>query len=238
MNFKIRAQRVVFNEASDWLIRMKFQRGLNVTLKCATPSLCHVVRKNHLISLRAFLRSFENAWCAIVRSRTHLVNFSFAFIFFFVFFPFSASMDDDSLMCTRRMRVNRFIVISQALDEFPPFRSFFGLKYFTYLGPILHACARPIYSCNITFRSAHHACSVTAPTIIMWSRGVDPFSESASYLNFCTTLKDSNKEQLFMVEEGKAWTERMRGSLLRAWSISRNVLKVSSTLTSLCLLEK
>ena len=88
MNFKIRAQRVVYNEASDWLIGMKFQRGFKVTIKCATPGLCHL-RKNHLISLRAFLRSFANTWRAIVRPRTHLLNFSFAFIVFSFFSFFS-----------------------------------------------------------------------------------------------------------------------------------------------------
>ena len=120
--------------------------------------LCHV-RKNRLISLGAFLRIFANTWRAIVRPRTHLLNFSFAFIFFVVFFLFSASMDGDSIMCKRRLCVNRFIVITQAIDEFLPFRSFFGLKHFTHLGPILNACARPITSWNITFRSPHHACS-------------------------------------------------------------------------------
>ena len=111
-----------------------------------------------LFTLRAFVRSFANTKGAIVRPRTHLLNFSFAFI---VSFFFSASMDDDSLMCMRRMCVNRFIVITHALDEFP----FFGLKHFPYLGPTLHACARPITGCNITFGSAHHARSFTALTI-------------------------------------------------------------------------
>ena len=32
----------------------------------------------------------------------------------------SALVDDDFLMCKRSMRVNRFIVIAQALDQFPP----------------------------------------------------------------------------------------------------------------------
>ena len=42
MNFKIRAQRVLFNETADWLVGVKFQRGFKVTIKCATPCLCYV----------------------------------------------------------------------------------------------------------------------------------------------------------------------------------------------------
>ena len=43
MNFKIRAQRAMFNKTADWLIGVKFQRGFQVTIKCATPCLCHVL---------------------------------------------------------------------------------------------------------------------------------------------------------------------------------------------------
>ena len=53
MNYKNRAQRVAFNEAADWLIGVKFERGDKVTLKCATLCL-YRVRQNHLICLRAF----------------------------------------------------------------------------------------------------------------------------------------------------------------------------------------
>ena len=81
MNYKNRAQRVAFNEAADWLIGVKFERGDKVTLKCATPCL-YRVRQNHLICLRAF----ANTRRAIVRPRTHLLNFSFAFIVSFFFF--------------------------------------------------------------------------------------------------------------------------------------------------------
>ena len=116
MNYKNRAQRVAFNEAADWLIGVKFERGDKVTLKCATPCL-YLVRQNHLICLRAF----ANTRHAIVRPRTHLLNFSFAFIVSFFFFFQPPWMMIPLCVRGRRMCVNWFIVFAQALEEFPPF---------------------------------------------------------------------------------------------------------------------
>ena len=160
MNYKNRAKRVTFNEAADWLIGVKFERGDKVTLECATPCL-YRVRQNHLICLRAF----ANTRRAIVRPRTHLLNFSFAFIVssFFLFQP--PWMMIPLCVGGRRMCVNYFIVFAQALEEFPPF-CFFGIKHFRYLGPIPHACALFITSCNITFRPAHHACLSQLPQLL------------------------------------------------------------------------
>ena len=150
MNYKNRAQRVAFNEAADWLIGVKFERGDKVTLKCATPCL-YRVRQNHLICLRAF----ANTRSAIVRSRMHLLNFSFAFIVFFFSFFFLASMDDDSLMCKRETYVRELVHCIRSSTRRIPSVSFFGIKHFRYLGPILHACAPFITSCNITPFAVH-----------------------------------------------------------------------------------
>ena len=68
------------------------------------------------ICLGAFLRSFANTKRAVFRPRTHFLNVSFAFIVVLSFFL----VGDDSLMGKRRMCVNRFIVMAQALDEFHP----------------------------------------------------------------------------------------------------------------------
>ena len=57
MNFKIRAQRVLFNETADWLIGVKFQCGFKVTIKCATPCLCYV-RANAFVKFLICFHSF------------------------------------------------------------------------------------------------------------------------------------------------------------------------------------
>ena len=49
-------------------------------------TVCIMHKRVILFTLRAFLRSFANTKGAIVRPRTHLLNFSFAFIVSFFFF--------------------------------------------------------------------------------------------------------------------------------------------------------
>ena len=68
-----------------------------------------------------------------------------------------------STKSSRNICVDRFIIIAQLLGEFPPF------VFWSHLGPIQHACARPIAPCNIICRFAHHTCLVTAPTLTKWS---------------------------------------------------------------------
>lgn len=172
--------------------------------------------------LSSCIRKYQACNC---QTPNAFVKFLICFHSFFLLFFFSAMDDDPLCVGGRRMCVNYFTVFAKALEEFPPF-CFFGIKHFRYLGPILHACALFITSCNITFRSAHHFCSVTTPTIAMWSWGIDPFSEYTPYSNFCATLKDSNKKQLLTPDQAQARAERMHGNLLRAWSTSINVLVV------------
>lgn len=123
--------------------------------------------------LSSCIRKYQACNC---QTSNAFVKFLICFHSFFLLFFFSAMDDDPLCVGGRRMCVNYFTVFAKALEELPPF-CFFGIKHFRYLGPILHAYALFITSCNITFRSAHHFCSVTTPTIAMWSWGIDPFSE-------------------------------------------------------------
>ena len=182
--------------------------------------------------LSSCIRKYQACNC---QTSNVFVKFLICFHSFFLL-SFSASMDDDSLMCRRETYVRELLYCICSSTRRIPSISFFGIKNFRYLGPILHACALFITSCNITFRSAHHVCSVTTPTIAMWSWGIDPFSEYTPYSNFCTTLKDSNKKQLLTPDQAQARAERMHGTLLRVWSTSINVLVKPLTLTSLFLL--
>ena len=98
MNFKIRAQRVAFSEAADWLAGVKFQRGFKVTIKCATP--CHDLyhaQESHLIYSSCIPSKFRKYQGCNCQTSNAFVKFFICFHSFFLFF-FSASMDDDSLM--------------------------------------------------------------------------------------------------------------------------------------------
>lgn len=93
--------------------------NLHVDNKVWASSLVSCARESSYLS-----------WCIPSKFRKHqlcnrqtsseFVKFLICFHNFLLLF-LSASVDDDFLMCKRSMCVNRFIVIAQALDKFPPF---------------------------------------------------------------------------------------------------------------------
>lgn len=122
--------------------------------------------------LGAFLRSFANTCRAIVRSRMNSSLFSFAFIIFFFFF-FQPPWMMISL-CKTSMRVNRFIVIAQALDQFPPF---------WYRSKTLHVSGTHITRMHAAYYLLQHCLQICAQCLfghsshnyyVAW--GVNPFS--------------------------------------------------------------
>ena len=90
MNFKIRTQRVAFSEAANWLVGVKFRRGLKVTIKCATPCLHHV-QESHLICSTCISLKFRKYKACNCQTSNAFVKFlicfhSFLLFFFFLFF--------------------------------------------------------------------------------------------------------------------------------------------------------
>ena len=111
------------------------------------PDTCgRGLKENHLIFQ---LHSFKISQIPSVRCQICHLRSVFLLLFFYP--PWIMIL----------LRVNRFFVIAQDLDEFPPF--LFWPQTLHISGT--HACAQPITACTITFRSANHACSVTAATI-------------------------------------------------------------------------
>ena len=159
----------------------RFLHRTTLRLICRFPNVrlhvCIMYKRIILFRLGAFLRSFPNTKPAIVRPRTHLLNFSFASTVFLLLpfsFFFSASMDD-SLVCKRYLREWLYL-IAQALDEFHPILFWprtlhISGTHYTYAFGLL------LLAILLLELHAHNACSVTAPTINMWSWIVNPFSE-------------------------------------------------------------
>lgn len=118
VNFKIRLQHVVWNKATDWLIGVKFTHGFKATIKCGLP-LVSCARESSYLSW-CIPSKFRKYQSCNRQTLNEFVKFLICFHNCLLLF-LSAPVDDDFLMCKRSMRVNRFIVIAQALDQFPPF---------------------------------------------------------------------------------------------------------------------
>ena len=144
--------------------------------ECATPCLYHV-QENHLISAWCIPSKFPKYQACNCQASNAFVKFLICFHCFSsssFLFCFSASMDD-SLVCKRYVREWLYL-IAQALDEFHPILFWprtlhiSGIHYTYAFGLLLLAIL-------LLDLHAHNACSVTAPTITMWSWIVNPFSE-------------------------------------------------------------
>ena len=142
-------------------------------------------------------------------------------------------MGDDSLMDKRRMCVNRFIVMAQALDEFHPIlfwpqaRHLFG-AHTTHM--------RTAYLLLATLLLDVHTMPVRSQVPqLLRGAGVKIRSLSTPLLKFL--YHDESLQLLSTADEGQArliWLSECAGHD----SISRNLLVVESVPLSLCLLEE
>ena len=97
---------------------MKFTRGFKATIKCGLP-LVSCARESSYLSW-CIPSKFRKYQSCNRQTSSEFVKFLICFHNCLLLF-LSTPVDDDFLMCKRSMRLNRFIVIAQALDQFPPF---------------------------------------------------------------------------------------------------------------------